>query len=76
MDFGGKVQRRETDHYPHLVPGLKMRGTIPPLPHYVFMAWYLVKHRDFTLLHYTGKRSIAEQELVDIHLSPDRGLNP
>jgi hypothetical protein len=24
-----------------------MRGAIPPLPHYVFMAWYLVKHRNF-----------------------------
>jgi hypothetical protein len=24
-----------------------MRGAIPP-PQYVFMAWYLVKHRDFT----------------------------
>jgi hypothetical protein len=23
-----------------------MCGAIPPLPHYVFMAWYLVKHRD------------------------------
>jgi hypothetical protein len=23
-----------------------MRGAIPPLPHYVFMAWCLVKHRD------------------------------
>jgi hypothetical protein len=27
-----------------------MRGPIPPLPQYVFMAWCLVKHRDnFTL---------------------------
>jgi len=23
-----------------------MRGAIPPLPQYAFMAWYLVKHRD------------------------------
>jgi hypothetical protein len=23
-----------------------MRGAIPPLPQYVFMAWYLVKQRD------------------------------
>jgi hypothetical protein len=35
-----------------------MRGAIPLLPQYVFMAWCLVKHRDnftlpftFTLLH-------------------------
>jgi hypothetical protein len=29
-----------------------MRGAIPPLPHYIFMVWCLVKHRDsftFTL---------------------------
>jgi hypothetical protein len=30
-----------------------MRGAIPPLPQYVFMAWCLVKHRDnFTFLLY------------------------
>jgi hypothetical protein len=31
-----------------------MRGTIPPRPQYVFIAWCLVKHRDnfnFTLLY-------------------------
>jgi hypothetical protein len=30
-----------------------MRGAIPPLPQYVFMAWCLIKHRDnftFTLI--------------------------
>jgi hypothetical protein len=26
-----------------------MRGAIPPLPQYVFMAWCLVKHRETTL---------------------------
>jgi hypothetical protein len=30
----------------HLVPMSIMRGTIPPLPQYVFMAWCLVKRRD------------------------------
>jgi hypothetical protein len=37
----------------HLVPRSRMRGAIPPLPQYIFMAWCLVKHRDnftFTLL--------------------------
>jgi len=36
----------------NLVPTLRIRGAILPLPPYVFMAWYLVKHRDnftFTL---------------------------
>jgi hypothetical protein len=31
--------------------GQRMRGAIPPLPQYAFMAWCLVKHRDnFTFL--------------------------
>jgi hypothetical protein len=30
-----------------------MHGAIPPLPEYVFMAWFLVKHRDnFTFTIY------------------------
>jgi len=38
-----------TTHF-HPVSRLRMRGSIPPLPHYVFMAWCLVEHRDiFTL---------------------------
>jgi len=29
-----------------------MRGAIPSTPQYVFMAWFLVKHRDkFTLIY-------------------------
>jgi len=42
----------------HLVPRSRMRGAIPPLLHYAFMAWFLVKaqgqlqpfylYRDFT----------------------------
>jgi len=27
----------------HLLPRLRMHGTIPPLPQYIFMAWYLMK---------------------------------
>jgi hypothetical protein len=29
-----------------------MRGAIPSLPQYAFMAWCLVKHRDFTFYLY------------------------
>jgi hypothetical protein len=33
-----------------------MRGAIPPLPQYVFMAWYLAKHRDkFTFYLFTNR---------------------
>jgi len=30
----------------HLAQRLKKRGAIHPLPHYLFIAWCLVKHRD------------------------------
>jgi len=30
----------------HLLPRLRLRGTIPPFPQHVFMAWRLVKPRD------------------------------
>jgi hypothetical protein len=32
--------------YLHLLQRLRMRGAIPPLPQYFFMAWYLANHRD------------------------------
>jgi hypothetical protein len=33
-----------------------MREAIPPLPQYVFVAWFLVKHRDnFTFTFYLFK---------------------
>jgi len=38
----------------HPVPRSRMRGAIPPLLQYAFMAWCLVKHRDnFTFLPFT-----------------------
>jgi hypothetical protein len=36
----------------HLVPRSRIRGAIPPLPQYAFMAWCLVKHWDnFAFYH-------------------------
>jgi hypothetical protein len=33
------------------VPRLRVGGAIPSLPQYIFMAWYLVKHREiFTFI--------------------------
>jgi hypothetical protein len=29
-----------------------MRGAIPPLPHFVFMAWFLIVHRSNSTLLY------------------------
>jgi hypothetical protein len=46
LSLGIKRPVREADHSPHLVPRSRMRGAIPPLHQYVFMAWCLVKHRD------------------------------
>jgi hypothetical protein len=40
--------------HPHLVPRLRMRGAISPLPQYVFMSWYFLKHTDnltFTIVN-------------------------
>jgi len=43
-----------------------MRGAIPPLPQYAFMAWCLVKRRDnFTFTFYSYKL-----RAVDRHQSP------
>jgi len=52
--FPGAARGRGVKLTTHLrvVPGLGMSGTIRPLPKFVFMAWYLVKHSDsftFTL---------------------------
>jgi len=43
---GLKRSGREADHSPHLVPRLRMRGVVPQLAQYVFLEWYLVKHRE------------------------------
>jgi hypothetical protein len=42
-----------------------MRGAIPPLPQYVFMAWCLVKHRDnFTFLKSRRMICVGHVELI------------
>jgi hypothetical protein len=51
ITLGTKQLGHAVDCSPHLVPRLRMHGAIPPLPQ-LFMAWYLVKHKDnftFTL---------------------------
>jgi hypothetical protein len=39
--LGIKRPEREADHSPSSAE-VKMRGAIPPLPQYAFMAWYTV----------------------------------
>jgi hypothetical protein len=50
-----------------------MRGAIPPLPQYVFMAWCLVKHWDsFTFLSYLMDLRESGLEVVNLmHLAQD-----
>jgi hypothetical protein len=49
---------RLTTHV-HLVPRLRMHGVLPPLPDYVFMAWWLVKHRDYFTLPLLYMKSVT-----------------
>jgi hypothetical protein len=49
----------------HLMPRSRMRGAIPPLPQYVFMAWCFVKYRDsFT---FTWKALLLREKSQDSH---------
>jgi hypothetical protein len=53
-----------------------MRGSIPPLPQYVFMAWFLVKHRDnftvlFHILDYRVFQHIYREMLVYLYTGHD-----
>jgi hypothetical protein len=59
----------------HQVPRLRMRGAIPPLSQYVFMAWCLVKHRDnftfpltFTLVSMEQPGAVRTQVTCRLHL--------
>jgi hypothetical protein len=62
---GIKRQRRESDNLLYLIPRLRKCEVIPPLPQYVSMAWYLVKHRGkfaFTLNIKLGTPSIMLED--------------
>jgi hypothetical protein len=43
-----------------------MCGATPPLPQYVFMVWYLVKHRDYFTLTKTAKKEPPQQSLTEV----------
>jgi hypothetical protein len=50
LSLGQSVRGVKLTTHLHLVSRSRMRGVIPPLPQYVFMEWYLAKHRyNFTL---------------------------
>jgi hypothetical protein len=60
--------------------GKRMHGAIPPLPQYVFMVWYWVKHRDnftftFTFTKWRWMVSFTPQPLYPQGRSPWYPLN-
>jgi hypothetical protein len=55
----------------------RMRGATPPLLQYVFMAWYLVTHRDkFTFTNILEGLRKAMKHLSQCSRFPCRDLNP
>jgi len=55
----------------HLVPSIRIRGAILPLPQYAFITWCLVKHRDnfsftFMLLDRKRKEDVTQVERIFI----------
>jgi hypothetical protein len=42
---GVKRPVRKAEYAPPLLPSLRIRGAIPPLPQYVFSSWFLIKQR-------------------------------
>jgi hypothetical protein len=44
-----------------------MWGAIPPLPQYVFMAWYFVKYRDNKTTKIMKRNTIPNRIIVFVH---------
>jgi hypothetical protein len=44
-----------------------MRGALPPLPPYLFMAWCLVKHRDNFTFTFIFKSGVAFSDMMSIY---------
>jgi len=55
---------READHSSPSISEIKNSWYYTPLLQYVFMAWYLVKHRDITLHYITLCHSSTENEVI------------
>jgi hypothetical protein len=51
----------------HLVPRLRMRGAIPALPQFVFMAWRLVKRRDNSPYLAVSSNLSVLRTVLDVH---------
>jgi len=43
----GDSQGMKLTTHLHLVPRLRMYGVVLPIPQYIFVAWYLLKHREY-----------------------------
>jgi hypothetical protein len=65
VPLGLKQLGREADHSPPSSAEVRMRGAIPLLPQYIFMAWCLVKHRDnftFTFYYFADCLILSSQD--------------
>jgi hypothetical protein len=73
LSFGVRRPEREAAHSPPYSAEVKVHGAIPPLPRYAFMAWCLVKHRDFTFN--TFKHVFRLQKLFQLQFMEEGILN-
>jgi hypothetical protein len=53
LSLGIKWPVHKANHSLHLVPRSRMRGTIPPLHQYAFMAWCSIKAQEQLYLYHT-----------------------
>jgi hypothetical protein len=60
-----RIRGVELTTHLHLVPRLKMRGAIPPLPRYVFMAWYLI-----TFTYISHHSALKQSTIASFHIVP------
>jgi hypothetical protein len=68
-----KRPEREADHSPPSSAESRMRGAIPPLPQYIFMALCSVKHRDnftFTFMYRSSEVAVKITNVLETELYP------
>jgi hypothetical protein len=58
---GGKAAGHEADQSPPSSAGVKNAWSYTSTPQYVFMAWYLVKHRDHFTFFTSYRQKVSEQ---------------
>jgi hypothetical protein len=67
FSLGGNRPGREAGHLPPFSAEVKMRGAIPPLPQYAFMAWCSVKAQGQLYLYLLLGRGISPSQGRYLH---------